>query len=200
MQREDIKTLFTDMQPKTVVSVAFHAPFKALDGQYSFVEAKKGRGRGGSLGVVLSSVTDGATLEYMTVNGEPKAFGTPVADYIQTITVGSKVIGDASTEAPAKPKSANSKENSKMLRETFLKLAELRGDSIRVEFTSDDPSLEGVWTPAKVAVKHPGRFGQVSLTFTKTNNDGTKTSMELWSYKDVDRINMIDLLPAKQVL
>ena len=198
MQREDIKALFTDMVANNKVTVAFHAPFTELNGEYLFVESKKGRGRGGSLGVVLKSVTDGATLEYMTVNGEPKAFGTPVADYIISVTSGGEVTGNLEEEAPAKPKSPNGKENAKVLREVFLQLAELRGN-VRVEITSDDTTLQGVWAPAKKAVKHPGRGCQVSLGFSRLEQDGTTTNIELWSYKDVDRINMIDLLPSKQV-
>lgn len=198
MEKEDVKNLFVGvgMTADTVMTVKFFPPFEAMNGDYTFVATKVGRGRGGSLIVTLRN-SSGELLTELLVNGSKKSFGTAVAEYIQSINVGGHVVGvlePTKMHLPQKPKSSKAKENSIQLREALLTLGYMRTSNVQVAITSDDPELNGVWTVGKNAVKHPGRFGQVSLEFSRTTPAGVVEKIEVWSYKDVDRIQKIDVI------
>lgn len=200
MQRDEIKALFGGMPTGTNITIKFYPPFGSLNGEYSFIEAKTGRGRGGSLVVSVKNTTNNKVLTDLEVDGAKKAFGTAVAEFIQSITAGEKVVGvveATKADLPQKPKSPKAKENSLRLKDVLVTLGYIRGDNVQVEIASDDKDIAGVWTAGKNAIKHPGRFGQVSLGFTRVV-DGVTQKMELWSYKDVDRVNAIDLLTSKE--
>ena len=76
------------------ITINFHEPFADLSGDYTVLQSKTGRGRGGSRVLEVASVANpDDTFGALEIDGRERLLGTGTSEVFNTITVDGKVHG-----------------------------------------------------------------------------------------------------------
>lgn len=148
--------------------------------EFTLVEVKKGRGKGGS-----------QLMRLKTADGKEIMTGTPHSDVMLNITTPAGMVGHESEADVPKYFETNAGQASE-LKNLFKDLVGTQGAKVHVE--SSEEEYAGTFTVTE-AVQLRGRHGQVRLKLTA--EDGRQT--ELWSYRHSGVVSKFEVLsPAVQ--
>ena len=94
MDKQILHSVLETVTAGMVIGVAFHEPFAELSGDYTVLQSKTGRGRGGSRVLELASVANPEdTFGALEIDGKQKALGTGTSEIFASLTVDGKVHG-----------------------------------------------------------------------------------------------------------
>lgn len=171
MEKTLLRSVIVGLNPDQEISVVFRGSLSHLTGDYTVVETRRGRGKGGSRLADLR-LTNDSTSEIITI-------GTPRNDDILNITVDGTTLGYASeTEVPANYDTDAA--NAVALKEQFKTLMNASETRPVVEISAPQaPEVSGIFTVVD-ARQLRGRSGQIVLVLQ--GEDGTEP-VEVWSYR-----------------
>lgn len=171
MEKTLLRSIIVGLNPDQNIRVVFRGSLSHLTGDYTVVETRRGRGKGGSRLADLRSVGD-PTSEFVTI-------GTPRNDDVLNITVDGTTLGYTSeTEVPANYDT--DAENAMALKERFKTLLNAAETRPVVEIAAPAaPEIDGIFTVVD-ARQLRGRSGQIVLVLQ--GEDGTEP-VEVWSYR-----------------
>lgn len=165
MDKKELKEVITSLNTGDKITVTFLDDLADRTGEYEVMGTKKGRGKGGSLLLVLKSGT-----------GSEITTGTPDSNSIlHVITPDGKLHGFENANEVPRIFETNT-EKFKELNKKFLGLVGTSGRTVHVESTETE--YTGDYTVLEAA-KLRGRYGQIRLSLQA--EDGT--THELWSYR-----------------
>lgn len=176
MDKKELRNVISTFVVNQQVTVMFRGDFTRLNGDYSVLNVKKGKGKGGSLLAELSPIS----------GGESVVVGTPDSDNVLNVVVNGTLHGHETEEdvplviKPDANKASTIKE--------ILRGCSNGGSTLLL---SSDLLAEFNGTFSVVSVKaSKGRYGQVIATL-KTAQGST---VELWSYRHSGAINTIEVV------
>lgn len=176
--KKDLKSFITGLTTGDKVTVTYlsvipsdtrYDSVRSLAGQtveYTLVETKKGRGKGGSQLMVLQP----------TAGGDRVTTGTPHSEAILSVTGPDGVLVGHESEADVPKSYETNAGNASTLKTAFQDLVGTTGARVRLTSTEDEFSGDFTVTGAE---QLRGRHGQVRLTLTA--DDGRET--KVWSYR-----------------
>ena len=164
MEKTTLKNVLLTLTVGSVATLNFRSSKASLNGDYSLVGVKKGRGKGGSLLAELKSVTSGDLL----------TIGTPTSDELVNVTVNGVQHGfESESQIPVVyATNAGLAATYKELFKTF-KASPEAPLSINV-VAPNAPELNGTFSVVSVDQLR-GRGGQMVLK--------TAEGVEIWSYR-----------------
>jgi hypothetical protein len=176
MDKKVLKSVITNLKPGDTLDVNLLGERAFLSGNYTVVNKKIGRGKGGSLVLELSSEIPDRSL----------VIGTPQSNEILNVVVAGECHGYR-TEAEVPPMyetNSNRAVEFKKLFSSFLDLSKL---PVTVEVDAPSaPEINGVRTIV-AARQLRGRHGQVVLTL----RDSEGQVQEAWSFRHSGVINSL---------
>jgi hypothetical protein len=177
MDKQALKAVIPTFTPGSQVSLVFLGEYAARSGTYTLERHKVGRGKGGSLVMVLRGA-DGSVLET----------GTSQSDHILNVTGPDGVRHGHETATEVPRKFETNKDLAKGLKEQMNVVVGFPGSRVRV--TSAEPEFSGDFEVVDGS-RLKGRYGQVRLAL---RNIETDTTVELWSYRHSGVVSGFEVL------
>ena len=105
MDKHILHSVLESVSVGSNITINFHKPFAELSGDYTVLQSKTGRGRGGSRVLEVASVANPEdTFGALEIDGKEKLLGTGTSEVINTIVIDGKTFGmEDPLEAPRKP-------------------------------------------------------------------------------------------------
>ena len=112
MDKQILHSLLEATSIGSSINISFIEPFNTLNGDYTVIVSKSGRGRGGSRIIELRSIADAERVfSTLNINGQEKLLGTSVSEYILGVIVGNNTYGtDEATSMPKEKDTVNKKQ------------------------------------------------------------------------------------------
>lgn len=176
---DQVTVTFLSMMPSGAANTRYDG-IRDLAGrtmEFSLVETKKGRGKGGSQLMVLKSV-----------DGEKVTFGTPHSEVLVNLTTPNGMVGHE-TEATVPKSFDTDSARAKSLKGQFKSLVGTHGAKVRL--SSEEADYQGTFTVTE-AEQLRGRHGQVRLSLVA--DDGRE--FQVWSYQHSVVITEFEVLSA----
>lgn len=169
MDKKILKQVIKNLKQDDTLSVNLLGEREHLSGEYTVVDKKIGRGKGGSQNLVLLSATSEDTLK----------IGTPQSDEILNVVVDGELHG-YTNKAEVPVTFETNVENSAVLKKQFEIFDDGANIPCLVEIDANTgltPELNGVFTVTN-ATQLRGRHGQIVLSLS--NDAGTQ---HVWSFR-----------------
>lgn len=172
-----VSVTFLSTMPTGAANIRYDSirEFAGQTVEFTLVETKKGRGKGGSQLMVLKTADD-----------KKVTTGTPHSDVLLNITTPTGKVGHDSEADVPKSFETNAGQAS-ALKNSFKDLVGMQGATVRIE--SSEPEYTGTFTVTD-AEQLRGRHGQVRLSLTA--EDGRQT--QVWSYRHSGVISKFEVL------
>jgi hypothetical protein len=174
MEKSILKSVISNLQIGQTIGVNFLTQEENLNGNYSVLATKKGRGKGGSMMVELKS-NDETTMVLSTKDSER----------ILNVVINDEFFGYANESdiPPVYEKNADRAKEFKTAFESLIKASHLNPKEVKI--SSSVPELDGTHTIVN-SRRLRGRSGQIVLT--------TTTGLEIWSYRHSGVIDTFEVL------
>ena len=188
MEKKDLKGVIVGLNTGDTLSVTFlstvpaderYDGIRTLAGQtveFTLVETRKGRGKGGSQLMVLK-----------TASGDKVTTGTPHSDAILNVTGPNGVLVGHESEADVPKTYETNAGRAAELKTAFQDFVGVTG--ARVCLDSTEAEYKGEFT-VTAAEQLRGRHGQVRLTLQATNGRTT----QVWSYRHSGVVTKVEVL------
>lgn len=179
MDKTLLRTVIRDLTPNQNITVGFRDG--SLNGNYTVVSTRKGRGKHGSL-LALLRHENGNTIE----------IGTPTNSAILNITVdgGFYGVNTAREEPPVYP---TNDANATLMKSTLNKAVGEVGVGKTILLESTVPEFNGTFKVLRGRLEK-GKYGQVHLWLVPEGQEPTnENTLELWSYRHSGIITRYDL-------
>ena len=176
MDKQELKAVIPTFAPGSQVSLVFLGEYAGRSGTYTLERHKVGRGKGGSLVMVLRG-EDGSVLET----------GTSQSDFILNVTGADGVRHGHETATEVPRKFETNKDAAKALKEQMNVVVGFPGSRVRV--TSTEPDYSGDFEVLDAA-KLKGRFGQVKMSLRGDSG----STVEIWSYRHSGIVTSFEVL------
>lgn len=171
MEKTLLRSVIVGLVPDQVIGVVFRGKLQHLTGDFSVVETRRGRGKGGSRLADLKSLQ-------LEVGEDLVTIGTPKNDDILNIRVDGQLFGYTNElEVPANYETNAGR--GALLKEQFRGLMDAAETRPMVEIVAPQaPEINGNFTVVE-ARQLRGRSGQIALVLA----DADGNTRELWSYR-----------------
>lgn len=166
MDKLELRKTLKGLQPEDTVRITFCGTKAGQSGEYTVVQTKTGRGKGGS-----------QLVELKTASGDAFVTGTPDSDDILHVVDAAGILHGFETEAEIPPTFETDASGASLLKESFSKLVDAEGQ-YTVDVVSTFEGFNGTFSVLK-AVQKRGRYGQVVLTLQAAGAN----PFELWSFR-----------------
>ncbi len=166
MKKQDLKVVLQSLNAGDVVKVTFRGAKAEKSGEFTVIQTRTGRGKGGS-----------RLVELKTASGELVVTGTPESDEILHFVTPDGVLHGFESEAEVPPMFETDSAGASELKKTFAGLVDAEGQ-YTVDMTSTHEAFNGRFTVLR-GIQKRGRYGQVVLTLQAAGGE----PFELWSFR-----------------
>lgn len=174
MDKKELRNVISTFVVNQVVTVGFRGELSRLNGSYTVLNVKKGKGKGGSLLSELSPVAGGDSI----------VMGTPDSDNVLNVVVNGTLHGyETEEDVPLviKPDAVRAATIKEVLK------GNAEGGALLHIVSALLPEFNGTFTVVSVKPSK-GRYGQVIATLKGLQGE----NVELWSYRHSGAIESIE--------
>lgn len=174
MDKKELRDVIENLSTNTQVTIAFIGERVKMNGDFTVLNVKKGKGKGGSL-----------LMELMPVNGSDSVVvGTPDSESVLNIVIDGKMFGyETLNDVPLVIKPDVEKSLS-----LKTQLKDLRPDTLLRLTSALLPEFNGVFTLVSLKASR-GRGAQVVATLRTVSGD----TLELWTYRHSGAIDSLEV-------